>query len=245
MQGDWLYTVFDAQWNPSDSLENALSVLEGTAAALFHRICVQGCATSDTDRDELCSVLALQACRHPDVMGRGHRRARDLGGLIASAHDLTDSDFAKEMAAFGVSANDALAAYKLLIATPREQLAQELDELNELSPQDAQLPEQEALRAQPVICAQLKKMEFTLVDAPAGSEFVLGDTPIPQQDLSHGFSVPLSKSVAVLAKPSTAGQTSMARRTATAAEVDAINKAQWENSLHVVVGSSKAVLGAL
>ncbi|GGC83469.1 hypothetical protein GCM10011396_33600 [Undibacterium terreum] len=149
------------------------------------------------------------------------------------------------MADFGVAATEALAAYNILIASPPEQLARELDELNALSPQDPQLPEQEALRAQPVVCAQLQKMEFTLLDAPPGAEFVLGDTPIPQQDLSHGFSVPLSKSVAVLAEPATAPQATIARRSATTAEVDAINRTQWDNSRRVVVGSSKPILAAL
>jgi hypothetical protein len=37
----------------------------------------------------------------------------------------------------------------------------------------------------------------------------------------------------------------MARRIATDAEVDEINKIQWDNSLHIVVGPSKAVLAAL
>jgi hypothetical protein len=245
MRGDWLYTVFDNQWNPSDSLENALSALEGLAAALFRRIGTPGGASTAVDRDELCSALALQACRHPDIMGRGHRRAKDLGALIASAHSLSLPDFTVEMSKFGVAASEAQDAYKILFACPKEQLAQELNELNGLSPQDPQLPEQEALRAQSVICAQLQKMEIILLDTPPGADFVLGDTPLPQQDLSHGFSVPISRLVAVSAMPATVPQTTMARRVATRAEVDAINKAQWDNALQVVVGPSSAVLAAL
>lgn len=245
MQGDWLYTVFDNQWNPSDSLENALSVLEASAAALFRRIGAQGSATMAADRDALCSTLALQACRHPDIMGQGHRRGKSFGELLASAHGLTLSDFTKEMANYGVSPSDALQLYNIMIAKTPEQLAQELNELHRLSPQDPQLPEQDALRALPIICAQLQKMELTLLDAPPDKEFVLGDTPIPGQNLSDGFSVPISSSVAVLLQPATAPQATMARRTATKTDVDAINKTQWDNSLHVVVASSKAVLEGL
>lgn len=245
MRGDWLYTVFDNEWNPSDSVEDALSALEGLAAALFRRVGIQGSATTIADRDELCSTLALQSCRHPDIMALGHRRGKELGALFAGVHGRTLSDFTTEVANFGVSASEALEAYNIIITISPEQLAQELNELNELSPQDFRLPEQEALRAKPVICSQLQKMEFTLLDTPPGREFVLGDTPIPQQNLSHGFSVPTSRSVAVFAKPATTPQARMARRTATKAEVDAINKTQWENSLYVVVGSSKAALAAL
>lgn len=245
MQGDWIYTVFDNQWNPSDSLENALSALEGLTAALFRRIGTPGGASTAVDRDELCSALALQACRHPDIMGRGHRRGKELGALIAGAHSFSLPEFTVEMVKFGVAASEARDAYQTLMACPQEQLAQELSELNALSPQDSQLPEQEALKARPLICAQLKKMEITLLDAPPNADFVLGDTPIPQYDLSHGFSVPISRSVAVWAMPASAPQTIMARRAATTAEVTAVNKAQWDNSLHVVVGPNKAVLAAL
>ena len=246
MQDDWLYTVFDDQWNPSDSLENGLSVDEATAAALFRRIGRKGSATAMADRDELCSTLALQACRHLDVMHLGHRRAKELGALLAIANSLTPSDFTNQMATFGISPSDALVTYNIMIVKPPEQLAQELNELSGLSPQDPRLPEQEALYAKPLICAQLQKMEFTLLDVPPGREFVLGDTPIPQENLTvRDFSVPISKSVAVFARPAAAPQTMMARRTATEAEVDAINKIQWDNSLHIVVGPTKAVLAAL
>lgn len=245
MQQDWLYTVFDAQWNPSDALENALSATESTAALLFGRLCASGSATSADDRDELCSVLALQACRHPDIIGRGHRMARKLGVLLARAHSLTLAEFTKELAVFGVSSVDARAAHTLLLSRPPEQLASELEELDALSPQDPRLPEHDALRAQSLICAQLKKMEITLLDAPTGCVFLLGDTPMPQHDLQLGFSVPLSQSVAVIAQPANTIQATMSRRYATAAEVDAVNRAQWENSLRVIVGPSDALLRAL
>lgn len=245
MQENWLYTIFDIHWNPSDSLEDSLSVDEATAAALFRRIKTHGSATTTADRDELCSVLALQACRHPDIMHLGHRRAKELGVAIASANSLTSSAFTNLMATFCISPSDALAIYSLMVAKLPEQLAQELDELNKLSPQDPRLPEQDALRATPIICAQLQEMEFTLLDAPLGKEFVLGDTPLPQDHLSHQFSVPISKLVAVFARPATTPQAIMTRQTATQAEVDAVNKTQWDNSLHIVVGSSKAVLATL
>ena len=38
MQRNWLYTVFDDQWNPSDALEDALSAIEASDAELVQRL---------------------------------------------------------------------------------------------------------------------------------------------------------------------------------------------------------------
>ena len=42
MQVDWLYTIFDGQWRPSDALEDALSVIEGQDAQLLQRLNAPG-----------------------------------------------------------------------------------------------------------------------------------------------------------------------------------------------------------
>lgn len=245
MKGDWLYTVFDINWNPSDSLENELSRIESSTAALFRSISTLGSISTKDNRDQLCGALALQACRHPDIMRRGHRRSKEIGALMAVAQSYSLSDFIMEMAKFGMADSEAKDYYQILMTTSNEQIAQEFSKLNALSPQDSQLPEQLALEAQPFICDELKKMEITLLDATSNADFVLGDTPLPQDNLSHGFSIPISRSVAVWAKPAIAQQTIMARRTATTEEITEVNKAQWDNSLYVVVGPNKAVLEAL
>jgi hypothetical protein len=245
MQGDWIYTIFDKQWNPSDDLENKLSKEEGNISKLFSRIGIAANPTTVDDRDGLCSALALQACRHPDVMGRVQRKGIELGTLLAEAHKLNEEDFVNNAGQLGVDSSEAANMYHILIAVPEEQLAVELEELKGLSSQDPQLPIQEALLAKANIYTQLKSMDFTLLDAPQGAEFVLGDTPMPQQDLLQGFSVPISKSVAVLAQPATSPQNIMSRRVATQQEVDEINKIQWNNAFEIVVGSNQAILQTL
>jgi hypothetical protein len=245
MQGDWIYTIFDEQWNPSDDLENKLSIEEGKISKLFSRIGIPANSTTADDRAELCSAIALQACRHPDVMGRVPRKGVELGTLLADAHKLNEEDFVDKVGQLGIDPAEAVNMYNALIAVPEAQLAAELDELKGLSPQDPQLPIQEALLAKAHICSRLKTMHFTLLDAPQGAEFVLGDTPVPQQDLLQGFSVPISKSVAVLAQPAISPQNIMSRRVATQQEVDEINKIQWENALETVVGSNETILKTL
>ncbi|ROU07885.1 DUF4238 domain-containing protein [Lysobacter enzymogenes] len=248
MQSDWLYTVFDDQWNPSDALEDALSAVEAKDAKLFQRLHIPGYVTKPEDRDQLCAVLALQACRHPDVLGRGHRRSQELGKFLADAHSMTYDTFKNAIAAFGVAAGDAYDCYVVLRARTPQQLQVELADLLSLSPQSPQLPVQDALRAMEAITAGLKPLDLTLLDAPPGYAFVLGDTPLPQADLHLGFSVPLSKSLAVLAGPASISPATLGalpRRFARAAEVDSINRTQRDNAFEVVVGPSASLLATI
>ncbi|MDA8259282.1 MAG: DUF4238 domain-containing protein [Betaproteobacteria bacterium] len=246
MQGDWLYTLFDNAWQPTDALEDALAQAEGLAAPIFAKLAAPAATLTTSERQELWDFLALQACRHPDIMKRAHRRARDLGALIVSVRDFqSEHDFVVEAATFAIPASVAQGMYALLLTQDPARLQQEYDELIGLSPQDAQLPEQEALRAQAQIATAISAMTLTLLDAPAGSAFVLGDTPMPQDRLGHGFTVPLSQTVAVMAQPSTTSQTATTRRVATPGELAAINQTQWDNALHIVIGPDPLALRAL
>jgi hypothetical protein len=246
MSKDWLYTVFDNTWQASDALEDELSKVEGKAAELVKRISNRKYAVKLADREQLGSFLALQACRHPDVMNRGYRRARELGALIESARTFPNARaFALKAASFGIPLSAAAEMFEQLIAADPDQLRRELEELRGLSEQDPRLPIQDALRATPQIAQTLSRMTFTFLDAPPGNVFILGDTPLPQEHLGQGFTVPLSKSLALQATSGNSSQTTMARRVATAAEVAAVNRTQWQNSLHLVVGPNATAFRAL
>lgn len=241
MRGDWLYTIFDSQWNPSDDLENALSKIEGDDAKLFRRVCTSGVLTAN-DRKGLCSALALQACRHPDVMKRGNRQAQELGNAFIEVYTLAEPEFAARLSEFGITASDAITIRQQLLTKSHDELTCELTELKSLSPQDHQLPEQLALLADTQVEKAISRMELTLLDAPPGNFFVLGDTPLPQSELARGFEVPLSKKMALQARPSATPQTQVLRRPALPNEVATINRTQWNNSVDVTVGPSKLLL---
>lgn len=245
MHQDYLYTIFDDQWNPSDALENALSMVESDDAKLFQRLHTPGYTSTESDRGHLCRVLALQATRHPDILRRTVRRCRDLAKVLADVHDLSLDEFKAQMNEFAVCEADARDFYIQLRSRTKGLLAAELAELNELSPQSPQLPEQDALRAMPLVVSHLRQMELWLLDSPASEAFVLGDTPIPQSQLQSGFSVPLSRSLAVRALPTQSTQTLLSRRNATPAEVRDINRTQSDNSVSIVIGPSRALLAAL
>ena len=106
MKSDWLYTEFDEQWNPSDALEDTLSILEAEHARLFQRLHAQGHIPTHDDHDQLCAALALQASRHPDVLARGHRRAKELSTLLTNVHSIPLDEFKNRMGSFGVSESE-------------------------------------------------------------------------------------------------------------------------------------------
>lgn len=53
MQVDWLYTIFDDQWRPSDALEDAFSVDEGFDDQLLKRLDAPSYVTTALTRSYL------------------------------------------------------------------------------------------------------------------------------------------------------------------------------------------------
>lgn len=254
MQIEWLYTVYDDWWRPSDSLENQLSKVEGNVARVYSEVETLQGADVQKLLPDLSQVLALQACRHPNILFASHRKVAILANLLADAplHD-SESSFVEEAKNLGVPEVEAQEMYAVLSKMNPDELAVEAEEVRLLSPQDPQLPMVEALHAWPDIATLLSKLSYEVLDAPAGSTFVLGDTPLAQgrlgprpevqAQLSAGFIVPFTKSVAVHAYPD--ASPAMSRRTATAAEVQTSNVAQWKMAEKLVVGADPNVLQAL
>ena len=89
--------------------------------------------------------------------------------------------------------------------------------------------------------AEIAKLDMSVVDVPANHAFVLGDTPLPQDSLSAGFSVPISATVAIEARPGSGGR-GLQRRMLSPHEVQAINDIQKANSLKIVVASDRSLL---
>jgi hypothetical protein len=154
MQVDWLYTVFDNQWRPYDALEDALSIIEGKDAQLLQRLQAPGYFATAGDEAQLCALLGLQASRHPDVLQRGHNLSREFGKLLASVHDHCLEAFQDLVARHGMSPADGRDFYVALKTRTKEQLAEELADMLQLSPQSHQLPVQIWISVRP-ICEHL------------------------------------------------------------------------------------------
>ncbi len=254
MQVEWLYTVFDEQWRPSDGLEDQLSKIENDIARVYTEVETAQGADVQKLLPDLPPVLALQACRHPNILFASHRKTGALASLIVDAplHS-SEASFVQAARQLGVQEGTAREIYPTLSTMNPDELEAQAVEVRSLSPQDPQLPMTEALRAWPDIAEMLSNLAYEVLEAPAGFTYVLGDTPLAQgrlgprpevqAQLSAGFIVPFTKSVAVRAYPS--GPTSILRRTATVAEVQACNAGQWQMAEKLVVGPDPAVLQAL
>lgn len=246
MSADWIYTAFDNNWFASDTIEDSLSQAESAAALACRSLIASGSAPDAVIRQELRRFVALQACRHPDILGRGHRRAKDLGAVLVKVHSMTQPEFVSNVAAFGVNPGDALAMFALLTTRSQDELQHEFRELETLSPHDHQLPHTDALQAQSQIETQLAVMDLIVLDATAPLDFVLGDTPLPQSDLKQGFLVPITSAIALSFQPAQhAGVPACTRRAALPAEVAASNRWQFDSALKVTIGSNPATLTSL
>jgi hypothetical protein len=243
MSDDWIYTVFDSWWRPSDEIEDDLGVIDGDADLLFTNLHAGRSNPSNEQWKHLCIFLALSACRHVDTMMPGHDYAKEMGLVIADASSYgSEAAFLAEVKLrFGCDLPLGLLA--ALKTKGEARLMEEAEELLDLLPYDPRLPAQLSLTATERVTTTIIVQDLLLLDAPSGSAYVLGDHPVPVRRLGCGFDVPLSSSLAFQATPvasiSVAGS---ARRYATPAEVDEINRHQVARAKSVVVGPSRALL---
>jgi hypothetical protein len=247
MQESWLYTVFDQRWTASDELEDALAILESTFAPVFLALLDRRRSVSEQERALLCTFLGLQACRHPDVMNAGRRKANEFANLLADVHRFSGPDeFLAEARTFltiGPLEAEVLPRwYQSLVTRTPQELREQFEEVITASPQDARLPMQDAVRAHQRVAQLISRMQLTLLDAQAAQTFILGDSPMPQFELARGFRIPLSKSVALEARAGLPCGVGVERRVATAAEVEETNHDQWSSTKTVAVGSDPEVL---
>lgn len=241
MSGDWIYTVFDNWWRPSDALEDALSKIEGDASKIFATF-----AASPEPRawDAVIWFIALSVARLPSTMERGHQLSKEFAVFLATEIN----DFADYQSFSVVSRNRFGAAieepeYNLLKGATRDQLEAVALHIIELQPYDINLPQTDALLSTRQIFEVLRQMKCCLVHAAPGATYVLSDRPTPASALSSGFTIPISAQAALEFLPGVAGGRS--ERTATAAELTTINEGQASQTKSVLVGPDPAQLRAL
>lgn len=246
MSLDYLYTVFDSDFLGSDDLENQLGRIEQIQFNSLQQICRFGEPVGPGTLHDLAAILALQTLRHPDVLAWGRRRAVRFAELILKIKKMSFDEFMKDVApALDDGSPDFL--YEQVQAISEEQLEKELAEIQSWSPQNTELAETDTLSALISLSAKFHSFNMRVIEISEGDgAFVLGDTPIPQDDLGNGFTVPLSKRVAVAASLAPEGQRARIERArATKDEINFVNQAQWNRHACLVVGESREVLFAL
>jgi hypothetical protein len=244
MSADWIYTLFDAWWRPSDAIEDGLSKIEGIASRLFRDIELSG-PGGDEDWSALLWFIALTACRHPRALVRGNELSKELGVFLKDVRQYPDAQsFAASFdARFG--SQPPADMYPILSKLPQETIEGTIMHLLDLQPYDPSLPQTDALLATDQVADAIKLMDCRLLKAPAGSNFVLGDRPLPVRDISHGFTIPLSKGLALEARPHASAAVVRTSAVATLAEVSASNDKQVAMANELVIGPDRNTLAAL
>jgi hypothetical protein len=244
MSGDWIYTLFDPWWRPSDALEDGLSKIEGVASRLFRNIEKHGPA-GDEDWSALLWFIALTVCRHPRAMNRGSELSKELGVFLKDVRQHKDAaSFASAFAiCFGPQPPEDM--YPILSQLPQETIEGTILQLLELHSYDPSLPQTDTLLATDEVAAAIESMDCRLLKAPHGANFVLGDRPFPARDLSKGFTIPLSKTLALDARPRTGATILRTSAIATLLEVSASNDSQASMAHELVIGPDSTALKLL
>lgn len=244
MTGAWIYTTFDFLGMPSNRLETGLSKLEGQAAEAMKSLDAPGSLGTLEDQVRLRFFIALSACRHPDTMGRGHRLSKELAYTLADVGSMNPQDFQVALQRYGMTPADAQAARAVLNTWSDEELLRQAEDVEYRAPNDPVLPAQLALDPEVIerVFFMTANLSVTILDAPPGHFFVLGDTPLPP-GLAKGFTVPLCSTLALLWE---SGGTDLlpdwTRRPATVDETEQSNCEQVSNAAEVVIGPTEAVL---
>lgn len=244
MAEHWLYTEFDQLWRPSDAVEDWFARQERQAGKLFISLSQPGHQPSNEEWIHVTYWLALTACRHPVVMRRSLERAKRLAFDLADVGQSPASFSQRLRDMYRLEVPEGLHA--ALAAKGEEALLEEATQIEGLSPQDPQLPSLLALTGVKPLTLEIAKLDLAILEAPPGSTFVLGDTPVPLKDLKAGFATPLTKLIAVGAWPNGEhGLVLRDRKSVSPQTVALVNAHQAEQSQSVVVGPSKAELEAL
>ncbi|MEJ1119770.1 DUF4238 domain-containing protein [Phyllobacterium sp. CCNWLW109] len=238
MTSDWTYLDFDEGWRPTDGVENQLSQWEGHASKLIKRSLPTNTVLNDSDWDSLCAWLGISTSRHPNVLKR-HRLLTSAFTLeLATAHDYQDLNAFNNHLQQKSGARIDEEEFRYLLTLTQEAILATAEHVEAMSPYDPLMPQTDALLARFPVAQTIRKMDLRLIDIPSGSDFVLGSNPLPNKDLSHGFSVPLSKDVALLCTPpKNADAPARLRSSATPQEVQQVNLEQIARSEEAIASS--------
>ncbi|MBJ7484188.1 DUF4238 domain-containing protein [Brevundimonas sp.] len=244
MSADWIYTLFDSWWRPSDAVEDGLSKIEGTASRLFRNIEASG-AAGDEDWSALLWFIALTACRHPTTMDRSVELSKELGVFLSEVKTYPDGAAFETAFESRFGSKPPVDMHPILSSLPQRTIDGSILKLLELQPYDPSMPQTDALLATDDVAAVMRSMDCRLLTAPAGAYYVLGDRPLPAKDVAHGFTIPLSKTLALEASPGSSSTGARSSAEATADEIEASNLAQVQRAERTVIGPDREALRSL
>lgn len=244
MSRDWLYTTFDAGGRPSNVLERWSSRIETQAATAMSSLDTPGGLGSQEEQIFLRWFVAFSACRHPDTLRAAHTKSKQLAIAIVDVFNKSLIDYQLTLNKFGIGPEDAKAIFDHVRGLDEAVMLDEMDDIITRPPNDAILPSQLAIDPESIerVFFSLAKHDVTILDAPIGVSFVLGDTPFPPS-LGLGFTLPISSKIALRWEPAQGEMLpDWTRRSASSIEVTESNQIQADNALRDLIAQTEADL---
>lgn len=242
MSADWVYTSFDDGWRPSDSVEDYLGSWETAAAEIIGDIGSTATVPSEEKWAFLALWLGICACRHPNILKRYKELSTQYAYSLAEASDYQNVNDMNQIlhARYGVTIDKA--DFERLKETSLEDLIHQANHIENIPPYHPDLPSTEALLAQHIVAKSIYNLDLDIIDVPDGCEFLLGSNPLSNESLSHGFTVPLSRHMALKARPPRIPMDRRReRRTASIFEVGEVNVEQIGRS-NEAIASNREIL---
>ncbi|QDG93266.1 DUF4238 domain-containing protein [Rhizobium sp. NIBRBAC000502774] len=242
MSEDYMYLAFDDGWRPTDAVEDQLCQWESIASELIAEILPPKKVLSDEEWSSLCIWIGISTSRHPNVLDKYKPTTVKFALELATAHDFADYSAFRDHLTKKFGSSVSVEEYDLILTKSADELLAEVEFIRDMSKYDPKLPQTDALFANFTVAICVNGLDLTLIDTTPDQDFILGNNPLPNTDLSRGFSVPLSRHVALIAQvPADPSNPTKTRRAATASDIDNVNGEQARRSVRAIA-SSKAIL---
>jgi hypothetical protein len=238
MAEEYANIVFDEYFRPSDKLEDSLSATETKTMEGLDRT-IATSIMDPTARLDIAYLLAIQACRYPERF----QHLLDLGRYLAialndfaSLPDASMLNAALQSTGILPGANITPEEFEQLKASPKEELATQLEQILRAHGYEAYFNPELIFRAAAPVAIHLLNLKWDLIesDAPA---FILSDRPVPVP-LKFGFGIGLSANLGLLmSEPKNATDNGPIRAwKASPAEIEAINQSARSSAREWICG---------
>jgi hypothetical protein len=240
MAEEYVNLVFDDVGQPSNLLEDRIGSYENKAIPALDRM-VASKQIDPRDRVDLAFLIALQACRYPELF---HQRL-DLARYLAIA--LGDIDGVKNASELNERLQDSQilpgavlsdADFQSLKSSSPKQREQTVNHILEAHGYEGFMTPGLVIDGALPVAEHIIAQKWDLLETKTPS-FLLSDRPVPARKLGNEFSVPLTDCFALRISNSlvpTTDTTVASSRPAAQTEIDELNRATRDRAVRWICG---------
>lgn len=227
--------IFDERYRPSDALEDRLSEIETKASAGLRRLDISK-TFDDLCRVDVAMLLAVQACRYPELYPRRLDIAKYFAIAIQDNKGCTDADaLNRKLAAANFPVRISSQEFNRLSGTPDQEIENELLDILAKHGYESDFNPNLIIDAAISAAEHILGLKWTLY-VSASPAFILSDHPVPPQ-IKYGFSVGISSSLALrLSHPGGDPVEIVDVAAATQTEIDKINQEVRSRAVEWICG---------